>query len=254
VDIAAAFKATNPSGRQQMPTLSEQEIQQRYYADTANRYDAMHVDNRDEHYFALSILIGAIDFLNARSVLDVGSGTGRALEYLKKHRPGLRVVGIEPVAELRKMGYGKGLSSEELIDGDATKLQFGTDEFDVVCEFGILHHIGQPSLAVAEMIRVSRKAVFISDCNNFGQGGLASRFAKQSLNAFGLWRIADLVKTRGKGYTISEGDGLAYSYSVFNSYAQIRKACRTVHLINTLDGGPNLYRTASHVALLGIKK
>ena len=63
-----------------------------------------------------------------------------------------------------------------------------------------------------------------------------------------------IVKTKGKGYTISEGDGLAYSYSVFNSYKQIKAKCRSIHLLNTQDGLINPYRTASHVALLGIKK
>ncbi len=70
----------------------------------------------------------------------------------------------------------------------------------------------------------------------------------------GLWRVVDFIKTKGKGYTISEGDGLAYSYFVFNNYKQISGYCKPIHLLNTKDGGMNLYRTASHVALLGIKK
>ena len=53
---------------------------------------------------------------------------------------------------------------------------------------------------------------------------------------------------------ISEGDGLAYSYSVFNDYGQIRAQCSSVHLVNLLDAGVNPYRTATHVALLGIKQ
>ncbi len=32
-----------------------------------------------------------------------------------------------------------------------------------------------------------------------------------------------LLQTRGRGYTISEGDGLAYSYSVYFSYDYLRK-------------------------------
>ena len=77
---------------------------------------------------------------------------------------------------------------------------------------------------------------------------------KQTFHALGLWPLVDFIKTRGRGYTISEGDGLAYSYSVFNNYRQIRAQCTSVHLINTLDAGINPYRTATHVALLGIKQ
>lgn len=109
------------------------------------------------------------------------------------------------------MGYNNGIGKEELIDGDALSLQFGDGHFDLVCEFGVLHHIKTPARAVAEMLRVSKKAIFISDSNNFGQGAYIGRSFKQALNLFGLWPIVDLIKTKGRGYTISEGDGLAYS-------------------------------------------
>lgn len=237
-----------------MTNENEIEIQRGYYAETANKYDSMHLDENDEHFFALSLLVGAIDYLGIHSILDLGSGTGRAVLYLKKLRPELRVVGIEPVEELREIGYSKGLSKEELMDGDATNLSFSNNEFDLVCEFGVLHHVKKPDLVVAEMLRVSSKAIFISDSNNFGQGSTVARSIKQILNSLRLWKLADLIKTRGKGYSISEGDGLAYSYSVFDNYKQIREQCKSVHLLNTKDGFINPYKTASHVALLGIKK
>lgn len=237
-----------------MESLNEVEIQRRYYAESANQYDSMHLDENDEHFFALSFMVSAIDYLGIHSILDIGSGTGRAVQFLKKQCPELRVVGIEPVRELREMGYSKGLSEDELINGDATNLNFNNADFDLVCEFGVLHHIRKPDLAVAEMLRVSSKAIFISDSNNFGQGSIVARSIKQVLNSLGLWKLADLIKTRGKGYTISEGDGLAYSYSVFNNYKQIRDHCRSVHLLNTRDGFIDPYKTASHVALLAIKK
>jgi SAM-dependent methyltransferase len=237
-----------------MTQSDEVDTQRRYYAETAKRYDAMHLGDKDEHFFALSFLVGVTDFLEVGSVLDVGSGTGRAVQHLKKLRPDLRVVGVEPVRELREIGFSKGLSETDLVAGDARALHFGSGEFDLVCEFGALHHIDKPDLAVAEMLRVARKAVFISDSNNFGQGRPIVRSIKQALNFVGLWKWADLLKTRGKGYSISEGDGLSYSYSVFNNYEQVRTQCQSVHVLNTKDGRSNLYKTAGHVALLGIKK
>lgn len=232
----------------------EIEKQRHYYAATANLYDAMHVNERDEHFFALYFLVATLDYLQVRSILDIGSGTGRALHYIKMCRPELRLVGIEPVKELREVGHSQGLSELELIEGDANKLQFSTGEFDLVCEFGVLHHIRRPEQAVSEMLRVANKAVFISDSNNFGQGSPIKRTIKHLINFLGLWSIADLINTRGKGYAISEGDGVAYSYSVFNNYKQIQEQCKSIHLLNTKEGGVNLYATASHIALLGIKK
>ena len=237
-----------------MTSLHEIEIQRQYYAETASQYDSMHLAENVEHFFALSFMIGMIDYLGVHSVLDIGSGTGRAVQHLKKLRPELRIVGIEPVKELREIGHSKGLAKEDLIDGDATNLHYSSGDFDLVCEFGVLHHIREPAAAVAEMLRVSGKAIFISDSNNFGQGSIVARSVKQAINLVGLWKLANLLKTGGKGYTLSTGDGLAYSYSVFNNYKQIRNECRSVHLLNTKDGQIDSYRTASHVALLGIKK
>ncbi|NEQ55812.1 MAG: class I SAM-dependent methyltransferase, partial [Leptolyngbya sp. SIO3F4] len=216
-------------------------------------YQELHVNEKDEHFFALSFMLGAMDFLDIKSVLDVGSGTGRSLSYCKQKYSNIKVLGVEPVKELREIGYKNGLSEKELVNGNALNLDYADYEFDLVCCFGLLHHIKEPDLAIAEMLRVSRKAIFISDANNFGQGSLISRSCKQLLDYLKLWRIADWVKTGGKGYTLSDGDGLAYSYSVFSNFHQIEKQCKTTHLLNTKGGKINFYKTASHVALLGIK-
>jgi ubiquinone/menaquinone biosynthesis C-methylase UbiE len=233
---------------------TEVEWQRRYYAETADDYDQMHVAEKDDHIFALSILTGMLDFLEIESVLDVGAGTGRVNLFLKKQRPALRVLGVEPVAALRQVGHRRGVSESDLIDGDATALRFGPGEFDLACEFGVLHHLRRPDQAISEMLRVARKAIFVSDCNNFGQGSAISKAIKQTLCGLGVWRAVNYVKTGGKGYAISGGDGLAYSYSVFNDHRLIRSRCRSVHVINMSGAGVNHYRSAGHVALLGIKK
>ena len=229
------------------------EIQRAYYARTAHRYDDMHVHEDDAHGFALRFMISVVEHLGIKSILDIGCGTGRALLEIKREMPNITAIGIEPSSELRKVGHAKGLLEAELIDGDAMNLALSDGSFDLVCEFGALHHMPVPSKAVSEMLRVARRAIFVSDGNNFGQGTKVSRLLKQVIHAAGLWPLADLIKTKGNRYTISEGDGVAYSYSVFNDYSQIREKCKSVHLLNTTDAGPNLYRTASAVALLGIK-
>jgi SAM-dependent methyltransferase len=242
-------------GEEPMPsdTASDAEIQQKYYAESAHEYNEMHDGERGEHYFALSLMVATIDYFGIESILDLGSGTGRAVAYVKKKCPGIKIIGIEPVKELREIGYQNGISKEELIEGDALKLAYSDGEFDMVCEFGMLHHVKTPEVVVAEMLRVAKKTIYISDANNFGQGSPVVRTVKQLINFFGLWKVADLVWTKGKGYTISEGDGLAYSYSVFNNYRQIEEKCKRISLLNTTDGRINPYKTASHVVLLGVK-
>ena len=234
--------------------IDEINIQRSYYKKTANQYEKMHIaDETSEHFFALSCLAGLTNYLKIESILDIGSGTGRGLKYLKELCPKIKIIGIEPVKELREVAYSQGVPKEELIDGDATKLNFRNSEFDLVCAFGTLHHIKNNKLVVDEMLRVSKKAIFISDSNNLGQGSKVTRSIKQILYALRLWKLVDFIKTKGKGYTLSEGDGLSYSYSVFTNYRQIKSSCKSVHIINTKDADINLYRTADHIALLGIK-
>jgi ubiquinone/menaquinone biosynthesis C-methylase UbiE len=227
-----------------------------HYAATAHKYDELHAADEDHHGYGLAeqFMLSVVEHLGIRSILDIGCGTGRVLLKIKEKMPDVEAVGIEPSPELRSVGYARGLSSTQVIDGDAMNLAFSDGSFDLVCEFGMLHHIAKPSKAVSEMLRVSRKAIFITDNNQFGQGSKLLRLLKQTINAAGLWRFANLIKTKGKGYGISEEDGLAYSYSLFNDYKQIAKICQSVHMLNTIDAGPNLYRTASRVALLGIKR
>jgi ubiquinone/menaquinone biosynthesis C-methylase UbiE len=159
------------------------EIQQAYYADTAQEYDIIHNHDRDEHGLGVAYLMAMIEFFGIGSVLDVGSGTGFALLKLKEKMPQLRAVGVEPSPAQRAIGYGKGLSESELVDGNAMELAFPDGSFDLVCEFGVLHHIPRPELAISEMLRVASKAIFICDANNFGQGGKFFRLLKQAINA-----------------------------------------------------------------------
>jgi ubiquinone/menaquinone biosynthesis C-methylase UbiE len=228
------------------------DIQQAYYVETSHKYDEIHKHDRDEHGLSFAHMLAMIEFLGIGSVLDVGSGTGFALLKLKAKMPHIRALGVEPSPAQRSVGYSKGLSDTELVDGDAMGLAFPDGSFDLVCEFGALHHMPRPDRAIAEMIRVARKAIFICDSNNFGQGGRLVRFLKQTINAVGLWPAANLIRTKGKGYKLSGGDGVMYSYSVFTSYKHITKSCGQVYLFNTATSGPNLYRSASHVALLGV--
>ena len=215
---------------------------------TGAHYDRLHVDPRDEHAKALGWLGVIIDQYAFQSLLDVGSGTGRALLYLKD-RPRLELKGIEPSQTMREIGYSKGLSECQLAAGDALSLAFDDNSFDIVCSFGVLHHIADHRRAVSEMCRVARRAVFISDANNFGQGKFASRIIKQMLNAVGVWKIFDYIRTGFKGYHYSEGDGVFYSYSIHGDVPLLRLKFPHVYYLSTKPSGPDLFRSASTLAV-----
>lgn len=229
------------------------EIQKFYYANSANDYDSWHLSHGDEHFLALNYLDALIKFNNVKTLLDIGAGTGRVALFLKNRNPQLKVISIEPVKELRDIGHYKGLNQSELLDGDVYSLTFENSSFDLVCAFGVFHHLEKPLTALGEMQRVSRSSIFISDSNNFAQGNSASRFMKQALNFFKLWNLAVLVKTKGRKYSISEGDGLAYSFSLFSLIKFLEKD-HSLFFLSTVPSKRNLYKSASHLAVFAQKK
>jgi hypothetical protein len=54
------------------------------------------------------------------------------------------------------------------------------------------------------MLRVAKRAVFLSDSNRFGQGSLPARLLKLALYKIGLWGAFNYLSTFGKGYQVTE--------------------------------------------------
>ena len=107
-------------------------------------------------------------------VLDIGMG-GCACMALYLARKGYEVTGIDrsshAVHRARKNAEGKRLRGAFTARrGDAAKLPFEDDTFDVVISFHSLHHIDRPVAALREMFRVCRPGgkVLISDLNPTG--------------------------------------------------------------------------------------
>ena len=207
-----------------MPTVVEEAvaIQRRYYADTATKYEQMHAREGDDSAFNHRFTAAMLKMLDARSVLDVGTATGFRIHDLRSVLPDAFLCGVEPVDALLGVARRNDvLTSGALIRGTGFALPFADKSFDVVCEFATLHHVDRPEMFVREMLRVARKAVLISDSNRFGQGSFLARLAKLAMFKTGAWPVFDWLRTRGKGYRITDGDGLCYSYSVYDSYDQL---------------------------------
>jgi ubiquinone/menaquinone biosynthesis C-methylase UbiE len=185
------------------------------------------------------------------TILDVGAGTGRLFQFFREQGLHFRIIGIEPSPAQRAVAYSKGISPEMLIEGDGTQLRFPENHFDFCTEFGVLHHIKNSPVAVREMCRVASKGVFLSDSNNFGQGSSIRRSIKMSLRYLGLWKLALLIKTRGKGYNYSVGDGLFYSFTVFDCIKILREKFPHIYVWSTAPiKNNNLFFGAEHLAIL----
>ena len=152
---------------------------------TAAKYDAAHLGGA-EHMIALSVFSGLIVEFNPSSILDAGAGTGRGVAFLQKRFPTCRVVGIEPVAELREQGYAKGISKSSLIEGCACSPLFRRGVRLGYCAFITYDKFKK---ATSEICRVARYGVVLSDSNNMGQGCSLMRVRKASK---GVWALASV--------------------------------------------------------------
>lgn len=233
------------------------EAQSEYYTRNAASYDSTHVKMDDEHAIGMAYMIDLMRRHGIQRVLDVGCGTGRATKILLE--AGFNVIGIEPVEALLQEAERKGMPKERLVLGNGQQLPFPDGSFDAVCEFGVLHHVKYPNDVVREMLRVTKKAIFLSDTNRFGRGRIFARLVKLALWKMGLWRPCYFLVKGGKSYDCSECDGIAFSYSVYDSFNLIDEWSDRMVAIPTKVEGRRLHSwvhpllTSSHLLLAGFK-
>jgi SAM-dependent methyltransferase len=190
----------------------------------------------DEHFVALNFISTVIDGSGYRSILDVGTGTGRGVKHFIRRHDGLEVRGVEPVrAMIDQAERANEVPPGCIIEGRGDKLPFADDSFDAVCELGVLHHVADPDAIVEEMTRVARRAVFLSDENRFANGGPFHRAAKYGLYRLGLWPTAYRLANHGKPYHLSDEDGgVVYSYSVYDSLDHLNSWADRTFMIPTV--------------------
>jgi len=175
---------------------------ERFYDTIADDFDALmnpyDLERRLEVVFG-ELLSGRP--LSARTVLDVGCGTG-AFTLAAVERGGI-VTSLDIGVALLRRARSKG--ARRLIAGDACGLPFPDASFDVVLSSECVEHTREPERAVAEMLRVLRPdGLLILTCPN-----LAWRWTLPLANALGLrsyhglenwtswWRLRTWVSRHG---------------------------------------------------------
>jgi ubiquinone/menaquinone biosynthesis C-methylase UbiE len=232
-------------------------LQREYYRETAQDYDAMHP--RDEHLAALQHVARFLRAIGAKSVLDTGCGTGLAMRTLQAALPDVLIHGNDPSQPLLDIASRRfGIDPARLDCASSERLPYGDGEFDAVVETGKLHHVAAPEKVIAEMLRVARLGVFISDDNFFGSGRLYARVGKFVLARTGLLGYVYRLRRGGHEWLYSPVDGVAWSYSVFDSTPQLAAAGAQVLVLPTSPPGswaaqaaPLLF--ASHCLVVALK-
>jgi ubiquinone/menaquinone biosynthesis C-methylase UbiE len=230
-----------------------------YYNATAQDYDAMHGGERDpEHIVALERLAHRF-FPNVHSILEVGCGTGRTLEWFSRNTADadkISLSGIDPSQGLLAVAREK-LPAAHFHIGTGETLPFEDGSYDLVVATGILHHVDDPKKVIGEMFRVSKRGIIISDHNNFSFGSTIARRLRLALYAAGLLPAFSFLKQGFKKQGYSEEDGWWYPYSLFNDFDIIARNAREFFIVPTVSTNSrdlgNFMLSTSHFGVACLK-
>lgn len=110
-------------------------------------------------------VLGALAGLTPTNLLDIGTGRGAFLWPLMDRFPDLPVMCVDPLehrVELLQRVRDGGIDTLTPLVGDVTALPFPDATFDGATILEVLEHLPKPELAVAELLRVTRRFVIAS--------------------------------------------------------------------------------------------
>lgn len=136
-------------------------------------------------------------------ILEVGVGEGEVSARLAQRWPGATRVGLDlPDPELAAHWPGRGFAP---LFGDIANLPFPDAAFDLVLAIEVLEHVADPTRALAELDRVTRRDLVVSvprepiwRAANLARGKYATALGNTPghVNHWGKRGFADLVATR----------------------------------------------------------
>jgi ubiquinone/menaquinone biosynthesis C-methylase UbiE len=116
---------------------------------------------------------GAHPHRSTASVLEVGAGTGHFCRWLREQ--GLSAVGLD--LSVAMLHQAQALDGLLLVRGNASRLPFADDTFDLVALITTLEFLERPRAALAEALRVARQGLLLGVLNRQSLLGLRRRLA-----------------------------------------------------------------------------
>ena len=160
------------------------------YADPAmaERFDALRFGGPIGRLIAADqegVIASFLDPIPGRTVLDVGTGTGRAVIALAKR--GAIVTGVDASAEMLAMARRRAADagvSAVFAEGDAHRLAFDDRSFDAVICLRVLMHTPDWRQSLGELCRVSRDRV-VCDYPALASAALLQSVGRRLAQSFG---------------------------------------------------------------------
>jgi SAM-dependent methyltransferase len=133
-------------------------------------------------------------------VLEVGPGYGATTDVLGLLTTRLRSVEIDNDLAARLRARFADSPSVEIINGDATRLEFADDTFTGAACFTMLHHvptIGMQDRLFAEVARVLRPGAALVASDSLGSDDLAAAHQGDTYNPVDPTSLPDRLATAG---------------------------------------------------------
>lgn len=166
----------------------------------AKRYDLVNdLASLGQVYIWRHALVQALEVSPGMKILDVAAGTGTSANALA--RAGAQVVACDLSAGMIAVGKER-YPDLDFVQGDATNLPFGDEEFDAVTiSFGI-RNVQDPEAALREFLRVTKPGGTLVVCE-FS--------APQSpwFNSLYRWYLGTALPPVAR---VASSDGVAYDY------------------------------------------
>jgi SAM-dependent methyltransferase len=155
----------------------------------ARRYEAWYAgEGRRADVFEKALLRKLLaSFPSARSILDVGCGTGHFTRWMAQ--AGFDTVGLDLSEAM--LNEARRRSGGQYVSGDAHALPFADRSYDVTALITALEFVADPAHALSEAIRVARKGVLLGVLNRWSVLALRYRLSGKP-----LWRCARFFGAR----------------------------------------------------------
>jgi ubiquinone/menaquinone biosynthesis C-methylase UbiE len=185
------------------------------YADSAmaERFDAMRfggpigrliADTQEQQ------IAGFLDPLNGRTILDVGTGTGRAAIALA--RRGAVVTGVDASAEMLQVAGRRARdagAAVTFVRGDAHRLDFPDRSFDTVVCLRVLMHTPDWRQSLRELCRVAARGVIVDYPARWSAAALqagarqVAHLADRTVEAYRVFSSREIAEAlAGEGFSV----------------------------------------------------
>ena len=153
------------------PPRLDKSIVRKYFDRAAKSYDDAAILQEE----VLNRLLDRLPYIRHRpeTIVDIGCGTGKAIQRLRRHYRGSRIVACDLSLEMLRRARGRygWLAGKPLVAGDLERLPFADASFDLLFSSLALQWSNDPRITFTEWARVARPGSLLMFAS-FGPGTL----------------------------------------------------------------------------------